>query len=115
MPPSATYRRWDVVAVPYPFVEGTEAKRRPALIVSTDTLHERHGVYWAAMITTASAGTRIDDIPIMDLQVAGLPAECVIRLSRLATLGDAQISRRLGTLTARDRRSVLGLLKLFAG
>ena len=31
-----TFRRWDVVSVPFPFVEGHASKRRPALVVSTD-------------------------------------------------------------------------------
>jgi mRNA-degrading endonuclease toxin of MazEF toxin-antitoxin module len=55
-----TYKKWDVIAVPFPFVEGTEAKRRPALIVSSDALHAPHRVYWAMMITTAKAGVRPD-------------------------------------------------------
>jgi mRNA interferase MazF len=113
--PSATYKRWDVVAVEYPFIEGGEAKRRPALIVSTDRLPTRHGVYWAAMITTARAGTRADDIAVTNHARAGLPTDCVVRLPRLTTLSDAQIARRIGTLTAKDRNAVTRLLKLYLG
>ena len=108
-----TYDRWDVVAVAFPFLEGYDAKRRPALVVSTDALHRTHGIHWLAMITTAKGGVRPDDVAIADHRAAGLPEDCVIRVPRLATLGDAQIVRRLGTVGTRERRAVSGLLKRF--
>ena len=91
-----TYERWDVVVVGYPFIEGLEAKKRPALIVSSDHLHTTHNVYWMAMITTAAAGHRPEDIPISDHKKAGLPENCVVRLPRLTTLSDVQILYRRG-------------------
>ncbi|MCH7932334.1 MAG: type II toxin-antitoxin system PemK/MazF family toxin [Proteobacteria bacterium] len=108
-----TYKRWDVVAVYFPFLEGDEAKKRPALIVSSDALYAAHGVYWAAMITTAKAGVRPEDIPITDATKVGLPADCVIRAPRLVTLSDLQISHRLGSLTPKDRNAVSALLKKY--
>ncbi len=108
-----TYKRWDVVAVPYPFIEGDEAKRRPALIVSGDDLNTTHGVYWVAMITSAKSGKRPEDIAVTDHQKAGLPESCVIRASRLTTLSDVQISYRLGSISVKDRRAVTGLLKKY--
>ncbi|MDH3597564.1 MAG: type II toxin-antitoxin system PemK/MazF family toxin [Rhodospirillales bacterium] len=113
MKPSATYKRWDVVAVPYPFLEGEEIKRRPALVVSGNELNARHGVYWLAMITTAKAGKQLDDIPLTDHRKAGLPQDCVVRTKRLVTLGDAQISHRLGSITVKDRNAVAGLLRKY--
>ncbi len=108
-----TYRRWDVVAVHYPFIEGTEAKKRPALIVSSEALYEAHRVYWAAMITTAKAGVRPGDIAIADCRKAGLPEDCVIRLSRVTTVSDAQISHRTGAVVPKDRNAVAALLKRY--
>ena len=108
-----TYRRWDVVAVHYPFIEVTEAKKRPALIVSSEALHDLHHVYWAAMITTARAGVRPGDIAISDCRKAGLPEDCVIRLSRATTLSDIQISHRTGSVVPRDRNAVAALLKRY--
>ena len=110
-----TYSRWDVVAVPYPLVEGTEFKRRPGLIVSTDAFHEAHGLYWVVMITTAKAGVQADDIPITEPSKAGLPQNCVVRVSRLTTLSDRQIDRRLGTISPKLRNAVSGLLRKYAG
>ncbi len=108
------YSRWDVVAVHFPFLEGMDAKRRPALVVSADRLHGEHGVYWIAMITTAKSGRRTNDIPVTNLERAGLPEDCVIRVARLATVSDGQIARRLGDVTPKDRTAVSALMKMYA-
>lgn len=108
-----TYRRWDVVVVPYPFIEGEGTKNRPALVVSSDALRREHDVYWIAMITTAKAGKQPNDIDVTDHQEAGLPEDCVIRVKRLTSLSERQIGRRLGAITARDRRAVSALLKAY--
>lgn len=110
-----TFDRWDVVRVVYPFVEGDQAKHRPGLVVSTDTFHRRHAAYYVAMITTAKAGLKPDDIPLTDSAKAGLPEPCVIRVSRLATITDAQLAGRAGTITAKDRNAVAALLKKYVG
>lgn len=108
-----TFKRWDVVAVPFPFIEGYEAKRRPALVVSTDDFHRSHDACFAAMITTARnmQDVRADDIEIRDLSKTGLRQACVIRLARLTSLDESPQIRRIGTLGTQERRAVSGLLK----
>jgi mRNA interferase MazF len=72
-----TFERWQVISVPFPFVEDHGSKRRPALVVSTDAFHRAHSTCFGAMITTARhmRDLRPDDIPIR----AGLPRPCVVR------------------------------------
>ena len=71
---SVTFRRWDIVSVPFPFIEGHATKRRPALVVSTGAFHRAHRTCFGAMITTARhmQDVRRDDIEIADLDAAGL-------------------------------------------
>ena len=111
---SVIFERWDVVTVEFPFVEGAGSKRRPALIVSTDRLRQDYGVYWIVMITTAKAGQKQGDVEVSDRARAGLPEECVIRASRLMTIGDTQIGRKLGNITPKDRNAVSAFLKRYA-
>lgn len=108
-----TYSRWDVVAVNFPYIEGTDSKRRPALIISADRLFKEHGIYWIAMITTAKAGQRPDDIAVSNHERIGLPEQCVIRIARVTTVSDGQIARKLGEITAKDRNRVSALLKQY--
>ncbi|MBN9566811.1 MAG: type II toxin-antitoxin system PemK/MazF family toxin [Alphaproteobacteria bacterium] len=105
------YKRWDIIAVHFPFLEGIDAKRRPALIISADRLYSEHSLYWIAMITTAKSGQRPKDVAVTNLERAGLPEACVIRVPRLATVSDQQIARRLGDLIPKDRNAVSALLK----
>jgi mRNA interferase MazF len=108
-----TYSRWDVAAVAFPFLEDDQAKQRPALVLSTARLYETHGVYRLAMITTAKAGLLAEDISIADHAQAGLPVSCVIRASRLTTLSDRQITRRLGSVAPKQRNAVQALVKKY--
>jgi mRNA-degrading endonuclease toxin of MazEF toxin-antitoxin module len=108
-----TFRRWDLISVPFPYVEGYEAKRRPALVISTDAFHNAHNACFAAMITTARhmQDVRKDDIAIAEWDKVGLPAPCVVRMARLSTFEAAPVIRRIGALAPVDRRAVAALIK----
>jgi mRNA interferase MazF len=112
-----TFRRWEVISVPFPFVERHASKRRPALVVSTDAFHRSHRACFGAMITTARhlQDLRPDDIVIRDLAKAGLSRPCVIRLARLATFEWSEDIRHVGVLSARERQTVGRLLRLWFG
>jgi len=108
------FSRWDIVAVHFPYIEGYEGKRRPALIVSSEALHRTHSLYWAAMISSADAGKRPDDIVVTSPEKVGLDVRCAIRLSRLMALSDRQIARRIGAILPKDRAAVAALLRKYA-
>lgn len=108
-----TFNRWDVVAVDFPFVEGMEAKRRPGLIVSSSRLHQAHKLYWIAMISTAQAGERPDDIMVSNIETMGLSVDCAIRPARIATISESRIQRKIGTISTKDRNAVSAMLKKF--
>jgi mRNA interferase MazF len=112
-----TFSRWQVISVPFPFVEGQGNKRRPALVVSTDAFHRAHRACFGAMITTARQmqELRPDDIPIRDLAKTGLPRPCVIRVARVATFEWSEDIRPIGVLNARERQPVSRLLGLWFG
>ncbi len=105
------YKRWDIVRVFFPYVEGHDAKRRPALIVSADGLPAAYRVYWALMITTAKGGTLAEDIAVTDPEDVGLVEDCVIRPSRFFTISRDVMDRRLGALKPKDRNAVTAFLK----
>jgi len=41
MPNTTAYSFGDVVLVPFPFTDQTASKKRPAVVVSADTYHQR--------------------------------------------------------------------------
>ena len=108
-----TCKRWDVVSIDFPFVEGTESKRRPGLIVSSDRLRADYGVYWIAMITTAASGPLPGDVAITNPERAGLHHACFIRVGRLTTVNDRLIARKIGDIAVKDRNAVTALLRQY--
>jgi mRNA interferase MazF len=106
-------RSWDVVILPFPFADRNAAKVRPAVVVSSEALHDRAGKYFLAMITSAGHAPVEGDVEISDLGTAGLPVDSIVRPSKLATVELSAFRKRIGTLPAADRRRVLGSLHRF--
>lgn len=68
----------DVVVVPFPFADRDDAKRRPALVVSSSEFNREHRQSVLAMITAAAGADWPSDVPLRDWTAAGLavPAAC---------------------------------------
>ena len=56
MPPTTTYRRGDVVLVSFPFTDLAAAKKRPALIISPDSMNQLSQDLILAAITSQLTG-----------------------------------------------------------
>lgn len=108
-----TYERLQVVRVPFPFTDRNANKNRPALIVSDgERFNAPAGHSVMAMITSADNPSWPLDVPISDLEVAGLPAASKVRF-KLFTLDHRLVNGVLGQLGPSDEaafRSALGLL-----
>ena len=93
---------FDVVVVPFPFTDRQSSKRRPALVLSAGAFNKstRHSVL--AMITSAEQSAWLGDVRIGDLDAAGLPSECLVRL-KLFTLDQRLVLKRVGELAPADR------------
>jgi mRNA interferase MazF len=92
------------VVVPFPFVDRKEAKRRPALVLSSGEFN-RAGHSILAMVTTKAHHPWPGDVSIGDLEPAGLKVACVVRL-KVFTLDNRLIERQLGQLSEHDRSTV---------
>jgi mRNA interferase MazF len=104
--------RFDVVIVPFPYSDRFAEKRRPALVVSSRALAE-YGVVWVVMITSADNERWSCDVPISDLEKAGLPAPSVIRTAKIACIEPSRILRRAGKLERSVALQVAGKLESF--
>lgn len=99
----------DVAVVPFPFSERPGSKRRPALALSVRTFN-RSGHTVLAMITTKTHAPWPGDRPIQDLDPAGLPRPCIVRM-KLFTLDNRLILRKAGRLSDRDLGGVRAYLE----
>jgi mRNA interferase MazF len=102
----ASFERFDVVRVPFPFTDRQAEKNRPALVISGGAAFNRpagHSVM--AMITSAGHAPSPLDVPISDLKAARLPAPSIVRF-KLFTLDHRLVRGKLGKLAARDQTNV---------
>lgn len=112
MPASERYDPYDVVVVPFPYADRLAEKRRPALVVSSASLGT-FDLVWVAMITSAANRGWSCDVPVGDLEQAGLPAPSVVRPAKIACIDPTRVLRRAGTLEPNAARKVEGQLRAF--
>lgn len=96
---------FDVVVVPFPFTDRNASKRRPALVVTNSVFNQKAQHSVMAMITSAGQSIWPGDHFIKDLDAAGLPTECVIRL-KLFTLDHRLVIRKAGQLGVADQKKL---------
>ena len=106
-----TSKPWEVVLVPFPFMEKPGAKRRPALVIS-ESKFNRHGHTVMAMITSSGHAPWPGDTPIRNPKAAGLRSPCLVRL-KLFTLDNRLVLKNIGRLSAADRDDVRAALNGF--
>ena len=100
--------RFDTVVVPFPFSERAGSKRRPAVALTNRQFNDS-GNTVLAMITTKGHHPWPGDHPIKDLETAGLPLPCIVRL-KIFTIDNRLILRQLGHLGNHDAEAVAAIL-----
>jgi mRNA interferase MazF len=104
------FETWDIVKVPFPHIERPVRQRRPALVLAAAEDGAEHALLWLAMITSAVNRGWAGDVPVSDLNAAGLPIPSIIRPAKLATI-ESRDAQHLGTLPLADRAFVAGYLR----
>lgn len=108
------FEPFDVVVVPFPYSDVLAEKRRPAIVVSTADMQQEAGLIWVAMVTSAPGVSRLGDHVVEDLDASGLTVPCRVRASKIATLDQDRVLRRLGQLSAVDTEGVRAALGVCA-
>ena len=100
----------DVAVVPFPFVDMTISKFRPAVVLSNQTFNDENGNTMLAMITTAKRSAWPSDILLKDAEGAGLRQASYVRW-KIFTLPNDLIHRATGSLGDKDKRTVRTALR----
>ena len=116
MPSTTGYKFGDIVLVPFPFKDQTATKKRPAVVVSSESYH-RSRIDVVVMALTSQIlrpGSLMGEILIRDWQPARLPKPSLIK-PVLATIDRSLILRKLGELQEPDRQAVRDALRGILG
>ena len=96
------FKSFDVVSVPFPYVERPISKRRPCLVVGEP---EGSGLVWVVMITSVKNAGWTGDVEILGLGEAGLTTPSIIRTAKIATV-EASVLKPIGTLDEETANAV---------
>jgi mRNA interferase MazF len=103
------FEDWDVIAVPFPYIERPIQQRRPALVVAAG-LGGFLDLLWVLMITSATNPRWPEDVEIEDQEGAGLPIASVVRTAKIATI-EARAASRLGRISGQSAVRVAAILR----
>ncbi len=105
-----SYALRDILLVSMLFSDGTDANRRPVMVV----YHGGDDGLLVAPVTSHPARTRFD-VRLNEWPKAGLRLPSIVRLEKLATVEKSTIVRKLGQVSPEDWENVQPKLKdLFA-
>jgi len=105
------YKPFDVVVVPFPFIDLKVNKRRPALVLSDDKyFNTPTGNCVLAMITSQNNPDWPLDTPIRSIRKSGLKAPSKVRM-KLFTLDNRLIIKKIGQLSNKDQKRVVKALQ----
>ena len=107
--PTPTYKPGAVLVLPFPFTDKAASKRRPAVVLSSRAFNREAGHFIAAMVTSAEHEGWPEDVPVGDLDAAGLAHESVVRM-KLFTLDERLVLRQAGVLSTGDWSAVTAAL-----
>ncbi len=96
-----TYKKWDIILVPFPFTNLKTVKKRPALIVSPDEYNEKSDIVIAFITSKMDSEYRLGDYKIQNWQKSNLPKPSMIRM-KFATIDKSIIIKKFGKLFSHD-------------
>ena len=114
MPSTTSYKRGDVVLVPFPFTDLTAVKQRPALVISADAFNStRNDVVVVAITSQVPSKLAADEfsIPALELAGCGLPKPSILRLNKVVALHQRLIIKRIGSLPLPSLEAVIRQFK----
>ena len=100
-----SFETWDIVKVPFPYIDRPARQHRPALVIAAPDPEGPYALLWLAMITSAANRGCPGDVGVSELAEAGLPIPSIVRPAKIATI-EAHSAERLGTLPISDRSAV---------
>ncbi len=95
------YKKWDIVLVPFPFIDLKTTKQRPALVISPDEYNLAGDMIIAFITSQLNVAKKPGDCLIKEWQKARLPKPSMIRM-KFATISQSIIIKKLGRLTNKD-------------
>lgn len=107
-----TYKKWDIILVPFPFTNLRTVKKRPALILSPDSYNSDRDVVILFITSNIDAKPKPGDHSIEFWEESGLPKPSKTKM-KFATIATSIIVKKIGSLHNSDRFEIRDKLQTF--
>ncbi len=108
-----TYRRGDVVLVPFPFSDQSTTKKRPAVVISSTLYNETsQDIVILAVTSKVEKSVGIGECLVSDWKDAGLLKPSAVKPA-ISTIEQTLVLKKLGDLSPRDSSSMDKAIKGF--
>ena len=115
MPTMIDYEFGDIVLVPFPFADQTAGKKRPAIVVSSESyIREHPDLVLMAITSQTRPSPAIGEVVLSQWKIAGLLKPSLIK-PVFTTIEKRLVLKRLGKLSAEDRKALCQALKMILG
>jgi mRNA interferase MazF len=109
------YKFGDIILVPFPFTDQTTSKKRPAVVVSSNTYHREHpDVIIMAITSQLRAFTKLGEKTVTFWKESGLLKPSTIK-PVVATIENRLIIKKLGSLQGSDLEDLVEILQTILG
>jgi len=109
-----TFKKWDIVLVPFPFTNLQSVKKRPALILSPENYNNGPDLIILFITSNLSAYGRMGDYRIQNWELSGLPKPSMTRM-KFATIEKSIVLKKLGSIPESDQKAIKSELQQFFG
>lgn len=107
-----TYKKWDIVLVPFLFTNLKSTKKRPALIISPDKYNSGADLVIMIITSNISSFGRTGDYIIQNWKESGFPKPSMTRM-KFATIEKSIVIKKIGRLHKNDCTSLIQKLTDF--
>lgn len=112
MPSMTSFEFGDIVLVPFPFTDQSAAKKRPAVVISSQAYNsERPDLIIMAVTSQIKPTSSIGEIIVQDWQGAGLLKPSAIK-PVITTIEKPLVIKTMGRLKEDDQQAVRGSLEV---
>jgi len=101
MKSTMTYKKWDIILVPFPFTDLTTSKKRPALVISPYEYNTGPDILISFITSKLDRDKRFGDYKIKRWEESKLPKPSMIRM-KFATIDQTIVIKKIGRLSESD-------------
>ena len=106
-----TYKFGDVILVPFPFTDGSSSKKRPAIVISSDSYNQsKPDLILIAVTSQVNTDLQFGETLVTDWSAAGLLKPSIIK-PVIATVEKNLVIRKLGELKSPDLEALENTLQ----